>query len=208
MVHPDNNPKAGVKVPEKVNEDAKPNEVRDNVKKIVVAINVRQQFTNEMNFTSRLHLFEWIQIEASKFGFDVVIARSDNGSSRRQEFVVMTCERSGKYVPKVQTLKHDDTKSRKCVCPFKLCASCRINGLWCFSVICGIHNHALDTKLQGHPIVCRLKSEEKEFISELSIIKVASRNILVDLKRKDHKVFQISGRYTMNVINRASRKEV
>lgn len=38
MVHPDNIPKAGVKVMEKANEDAKSNEVNDDVKTIVIAI--------------------------------------------------------------------------------------------------------------------------------------------------------------------------
>ncbi|XP_058767928.1 uncharacterized protein LOC131641650 [Vicia villosa] len=51
-------------------------------------------------------------------------------------------------------------------------------------VICGKHNHALDTKQQGHPIVGRLKPEEKEIISKMSIIKVSPRNILADLKHK------------------------
>ena len=55
---------------------------------------------------------------------------------------------------------------------------------WKFSVISYKHNHVLGTKLQDHPIVGQLKSEEKEIISEMSIIKVAPRNILADLKRK------------------------
>ncbi|XP_058776374.1 uncharacterized protein LOC131650671 [Vicia villosa] len=74
-------------------------------------------------------------MEASKLGFGVVIGRSKNDTSIRQAFVVMTCERSGKYVSKIRKLKHDDTGSRKCECPFKLRASCRVDGLWRFSVI-------------------------------------------------------------------------
>ncbi|XP_058733982.1 protein FAR1-RELATED SEQUENCE 5-like [Vicia villosa] len=73
---------------------------------------------------------------------------------------------------------------KKCACLFKLRVSCRINDLWRFSVICGLHNHTLETKLHGHPIACRLSRQEKDVISELSIIKVAPRNILADLKRK------------------------
>ncbi|XP_058776948.1 uncharacterized protein LOC131651297 [Vicia villosa] len=129
MVHPDNIFRDGVDVPEEVNGDAMLNEVNGDVKTIVVAIDVRQDFTNEMTFTSRQHLLEWNRIEASKLGFGIVIARSDNGTSRRQAFIVMTCERGGKYVPKIQKFKHDDTGSRKCLCPFKLRVSCRVDGL-------------------------------------------------------------------------------
>ncbi|XP_058726909.1 uncharacterized protein LOC131598310 [Vicia villosa] len=184
MVDPDNIVRDALEVPEEVNVDAKSKESSNNLKTIVVAVDVRPQFINEMTFTCCEHLLQWIRNEASKLGFSIVIARSDNGTSRRQTFVVMGCERGGKYVPTNQKLKHDDTRSRKCACPFKLRVSCRVDSLWCFSIICGIHNHALKTKLHGHPIVCRLNREEKDSISELSIIKVAPRNILSDLKQK------------------------
>ncbi|XP_058776635.1 uncharacterized protein LOC131650959 [Vicia villosa] len=136
MAHPDNIVRDELEVSEEVNVDAKSKEPINDVKTIFVAV-------------------DWVRSEASKLGFGVVIARSDNDTSRRQAFVVMRCERDGK-----------------------------VDGLWHFSVISGIHNHALKTKLHGHPIVCRLNREEKDSISELSIIKVAPRNIHADLKRK------------------------
>ncbi|XP_058748401.1 protein FAR1-RELATED SEQUENCE 5-like [Vicia villosa] len=123
-------------------------------------------------------------METSKLRFGVVIRRFDNDTIRRQTFVIMRRERSRKYVPKIRKLKHDEIESRKYECPFKLREYCRVGDIWRFNVISGIHNHALDTKLQGHPIVYRLKSEEKEIISEISIIKFVPRNILADLKRK------------------------
>ncbi|XP_058762910.1 uncharacterized protein LOC131636301 [Vicia villosa] len=137
-----------------------------------------------MTFTCREHLLERVRNEASKLGFGIVMTRSDNGTNRRQAFVVMKCERGENYIPTNRKLKHDYTGLRKCVCPFKLCISCRVDGLWRFSVVYGLHNHALETKLHGHPITCRLSREEKDSISELSIIKVAPRNILAKLKRK------------------------
>ena len=48
-----------------------------------------------------------------------------------------------------------------------------MDDLWRFNVMSRMHNHALDTKLQDHPIIGRLKIEEKEIISEMSIIKIA-----------------------------------
>ncbi|XP_058750392.1 protein FAR1-RELATED SEQUENCE 5-like [Vicia villosa] len=108
-----------------------------------------------MTFTCRERLLEWVQNEASKLGFDFVVA----------------------------------------------------------SVIYGLHNHALETKLHGHPIVCRLNREEKDAISELLIIKVMPRNILADLKRK--RLDSISNikkvykeRYKHNISKIGSRSEL
>ncbi|XP_058726817.1 uncharacterized protein LOC131598208 [Vicia villosa] len=107
--------------------------------------------------------------------------RSDNVTNKRQAFVTMRCKRVGKYVSKIRKLKHDDTGSRKCESPFKLHGSCRVDGTWWFSVICGKHNHASNTKPQGRPIVGRFKLDEKEITLEISIIKFATKNILANL---------------------------
>lgn len=56
--------------------------------------------------------------------------------------------------------------------------------MWKFNMIFGIHNHALQTEQINHPAVCRLKLDEKEIISDMSFIRVAPKNILVDLKQK------------------------
>ncbi|XP_058746098.1 uncharacterized protein LOC131618965 [Vicia villosa] len=158
MVHPDLFPKS---ISDKVNDDAKSDEVKDDVKMLVVEIEVRQQFTNDKVFNARQHMLEWVRMEANEFGFGVVIGRSDNDTSRMHAFVTMRCERGGKYVSKIWMSKHDDTKLTKCKCPFKLRESTRVDDTWQFSVISGKHNHSLETKLQGHPIIGRLKSEEK-----------------------------------------------
>ncbi|XP_058726912.1 uncharacterized protein LOC131598315 [Vicia villosa] len=178
MVHPDNIVGDELVVPEGVNVDAKPNEPVNDVKTITVAVDIRPQFTNDMTFACREHVLDWVRNEASKLGFDIVILRFDNGSSRRKSFVVLNCERGEKHVRTNRVLKHDDMGSRKCACPFKLRVTCRIDGLCHFSVICRVHNHALETNLHGHPSACRLSREEKDVISELPTIKVAPRNIL------------------------------
>ncbi|XP_058783444.1 protein FAR1-RELATED SEQUENCE 5-like [Vicia villosa] len=97
MVHPDMFRKA---VSTKVNDDANSDEVNDDAKTIVVEIDVVQQFSNDQVFNARQHMFDWVRMEASKLGFDVVIERSDNSTSRRQAFATIICERGGKYVSK------------------------------------------------------------------------------------------------------------
>src|SRR4051812_33414196 len=108
MVHPDD-----LEVPEEVNVDKEP--VND-VKAMIVAVDVRQQIKNDMSFACREQLLDWVRSEASRLGFDIVILRSDNGSSRQKVFVVLNYERGGKYVPTNRVLKHEDTGSRKCGC--------------------------------------------------------------------------------------------
>src|SRR4051812_26510530 len=157
---------------------------RNLLKTMINAVDVRQEFTNDRSFSTREQLLDWFRNEASKLGFGIFILRSDNGNSRRKAFVVLNCERGGSYAQSNRVLKHEDTGSRKCGCPFKLRATRRVDDLWCLTVICGIHNHALDAKLHGHPMACRLSREEKNVISDLKIVKVAPRNILADLKRK------------------------
>ncbi|XP_050914688.1 uncharacterized protein LOC127129577 [Lathyrus oleraceus] len=123
-------------------------------------------------------------MEASKQEFGVVIGRSDNGSDRRCVFVTMTCERSRKYRTPLQNFKRDNTGSRKCECPFKVCGYMLANKNWRFNVICDLHNHDLCEKLVDHPIACRLMPEEKKCVDYMTLNLVQPKNILTTLKWK------------------------
>src|SRR3954469_16336240 len=153
MVHPNNIVQdGGAVVPEVVN--VKNDSVIDD-RAMINAVDVRQQFTNDRSFGSREHLIDWVRNEASKVGFGIVILRFENGNSRRKAFVVLNCERGGSYAQSNRVLKHEDTGSRKCGLLFKWRSMRGVDDLWPLIVICGIHNHALDSKLHGHPMACR-----------------------------------------------------
>src|SRR3954471_8538221 len=211
MVHPDNNVQDNdAVVPAIVNVN---NDLAIDVNPMINAVDVRQEFTNDRSFGSREHLIDWVRNEASKLGFGIVILRSDNGNSRRKSFVVLNCKQGGSYAQSNRVLKHEDPGSRKCGCPFKLRATRRVDDLWRLTVICGIHNHALDAKLHGHPMACRLSREETNVISDLTIVKVAPRNILADLKRKESdrvsnikQVYNV--RHNIKVLNMGPRSEM
>lgn len=64
-------------------------------------------------------MFQWINMEAGKSGFNIVIERPDSGFNRRQTFMRMRCERSGKYKAHIRKLKCDDTRT-KYKCPFEV----------------------------------------------------------------------------------------
>src|SRR3954469_5414465 len=111
MVYPDNIVQDDdVVVPEVVNVNNDP--VID-VKSMINAVDVRQQFTNDRSFSSREQLIDWVRNEASKLGFGIVILRSDNKNSRRKAFVILNFERGGSYVQSNRVLKHENTGSRK-----------------------------------------------------------------------------------------------
>ncbi|XP_050889094.1 uncharacterized protein LOC127094282 [Lathyrus oleraceus] len=97
-----------------------------------------------------------------KLGFGIVIGRSDNGLDRRQAFVAMICERSGMYQPRLRNFKRDDTRSRKCECPFKLRGYHMGDETWKFNMI----------------------SEERELVLDMTLKMVSLKNILATLKRK------------------------
>lgn len=80
-------------------------------------------------------------------------------------------------------------------------------------MIFDLHNHVLQIELADHPIVCCLKSEEKEIVSETSLIRVAPKNILADLTQKKPKsvsnIKQIyNARYRNNMAIRGTRTEM
>ncbi|XP_058766511.1 uncharacterized protein LOC131640124 [Vicia villosa] len=100
MVHPDN---ISSKLASLVDVSASIDEVVANV------VDVGGDFISKHDFDGRESMLTWIRRKAVDLGFGVVIGRSDNGTARRNPFVTMLCERSGKYNPPLKKFKKDDT---------------------------------------------------------------------------------------------------
>lgn len=58
-------------------------------------------------------------------------------------------------------------------------------------MLCGVHNHGLNHKLVGNPIISRLDSEEKKIVAEMKMNLVQLKNISATLKQKDPIVSQL-----------------
>ncbi|XP_028180899.1 protein FAR1-RELATED SEQUENCE 6-like [Glycine soja] len=111
--------------------------------------------------------------------------RSDTytGSRGRTSFVLIGCERSGKYKGRKKEFVRKDTGTRKCGCPFKIRGKPVHEGEgWAVKLICGIHNHELVKTLVGHPYAGRLTDDEKNIIADMTKSNVKPRNILLTLK--------------------------
>ncbi|XP_006589838.2 uncharacterized protein [Glycine max] len=112
--------------------------------------------------------------------------RSDTytGSRGRTSFVLIGCERSGKYKCRKKEFVRRDTGTRKCGCPFKIRGKPVHGGEgWMVKLICGIHNHELAKTLVGHPYAGRLTEDEKNIIADMTKSNVKPRNILLTLKK-------------------------
>ncbi|KAH1266063.1 hypothetical protein GmHk_01G001644 [Glycine max] len=73
-------------------------------------------------FECREDVLRWARSVAHENGFMAVILRSDTntGSRGRTTFVLIGCERSGKYRCRKKEFIRRDTGTRKYGCPFKL----------------------------------------------------------------------------------------
>lgn len=151
-------------------------------------------------------MLQWVPTKATILRSDIVIGRLVSCFDRRQTFMTMKCERSGKYKAFIQNLKHDDTGMRKCECPFKLFVHLKANNTWTFNVICGMHNHALCYKLATHSNVSCLNSDEK-LILDMTLDMVKPKNILSTLKWKIPKsVSNIRQVYNINTQNNKAKR--
>ncbi|XP_058784120.1 uncharacterized protein LOC131658885 [Vicia villosa] len=148
-------------------------------------VDVGGDFRCKQDFDDRESMLTWLRRNATNLGFGVVIGRSDNGTVRRNLFVTILCERSGKYHPPLKNFKRDDTGTRKCECQFKTRCYMLASTKWRCFVVCGFYNHDLCAKLQGHSIVCRLNPIKKASIEDMSLNFVQSKNILATLKRNE-----------------------
>jgi len=118
----------------------------------------------------------------------VVILRSDKatGQQGRKTFVLLGCERSGKYRKYRNDLEVSITGTIKCDCPFRLRVKPISNGEgWVLKVICGLHNHDLAETLVGHPYVGRLKPVEHALVVDMTKSLVKPSNILLTLKQNN-----------------------
>ncbi|KAL5134524.1 Protein FAR1-RELATED SEQUENCE 5 [Glycine soja] len=142
-------------------------------------------FNTSQVFATREDVLKWARTVAHENGFVAVIMRFDTytGSRGRTSFVLIGCERSGKYKCRKKEFVRRDTGTRKCGCPFKIRGKPVHGGEgWAVKLICGIHNHELAKTLVGHPYAGRLTDDEKNIIVDMTKSNVKPRNILLTLK--------------------------
>ena len=139
-------------------------------------------------FGTRDELLEWVRKVAFRLGFVVVILRSDKatGAQGRRTYVLLGCERSGKYRKYRTDLDVSITGTRKCDYPFRLWGK-PLKGTdgWVLKVVCGLHNHDLANTLIGPPFASRLRPDEHALVVDMTKSRVKPKNILLTLKENN-----------------------
>ncbi|XP_068483364.1 uncharacterized protein [Phaseolus vulgaris] len=144
-----------------------------------------EAFTTNEVFCDRDELLEWARSVGYSYGFVIVILRSDTWTDQRgrMTFVLLGCERGGKYRWYKKDVDISGTGSRKCECPFRLRGKPIKGGQeWLVELICGSHNHDLAETMVGHPYAGRLNVEEKVMVEDMTKTSVKARNILLTMK--------------------------
>ncbi|XP_068501365.1 protein FAR1-RELATED SEQUENCE 6-like [Phaseolus vulgaris] len=165
--------------------------------------------TNEV-FRDRDELLDWARSVGYSYGFVIVILRSDTwtGQRGRMTYVLLGCERGGKYRRYKKEVDVSQTGSRKCECPFRLRGKPVKGGQgWKVELICGSHNHDLAETMVGHPYAGRLSIEEKVMVEDMSKTAVKPRNILLTMKERNEKnVTTIKQVYNAITVHRRSQR--
>ncbi|KAI5430046.1 hypothetical protein KIW84_034574 [Lathyrus oleraceus] len=135
-------------------------------------------------FGTREEVIRWIKEVGIDNKVTVIISRSDTetGKRGRSNKIIFGCDKGGKH--KISD-SGTQSASKKCGCPFKIRSTPAKDGSgWKIDVKCGLHNHGLPDRLEGHSFIGRLTTDEKQHVADLAKRHVAPRNILLSLQDK------------------------
>ncbi|XP_058775357.1 uncharacterized protein LOC131649622 [Vicia villosa] len=147
-------------------------------------IDTTDVFTTSERFVTREEVICWVKETGINNKVTVIIARSDTetGKRGRSNKVIFGCDKGGKYKDKSET----QSATKRCGCPFKIKSTPAKDGSgWKVDVKCGVHNHGLPDRLEGHSFVGRLTTDEKQHVADLTKRHVPPRHILISLQERD-----------------------
>ncbi|XP_058749048.1 PKS-NRPS hybrid synthetase cheA-like [Vicia villosa] len=148
------------------------------------AIDTTDVFTTSQRFVTREEVIRWVKETGINNKVTVIIARSDTetGKRGRSNKVIFACDKGGKYKDKSET----QSATKRCGCPFKIRSTPAKDGSgWKVDVKCGVHNHGLPDRLEGHSFVGRLTTNEKQHVADLTKRHVPPRHISISLQERD-----------------------
>ena len=141
-------------------------------------------FSTNERWREREELLGWVRRQAARSGFTICIDKS----SLKRPYLTMQCEMSGEYKPPKtrKKLNLEGIGSKKHQCSF------RLQGFfdndtndWWIAMLCEMHNHDLEEKLQGHLLAGRLNAEEKKKVINMTKSLTVPRNILTNLNQNN-----------------------
>ncbi|XP_058762065.1 putative protein FAR1-RELATED SEQUENCE 10 [Vicia villosa] len=149
------------------------------------SVDTTDVFVTGQKFTTREEAISWIKEVGIRNKVTVIIACSNikTGKRGRRDKLVFGCDRGGKYK---KTDSETQSASKRCGCPFKIRSTPSKDGSgWKIDVKCGVHNHGLPDRFEGHAFVSRLNTDDKQHIVDLTKRHVPPRHILLSLQERD-----------------------
>ncbi|KAI5389562.1 hypothetical protein KIW84_075013 [Lathyrus oleraceus] len=149
-----------------------------------ICVDTTDAFMTTERFGTREEVIRWIKEVGIDNKVTVIISRSDTetGKRGRSNKIIFGCDKGGKH--KISD-SGTQSASKKCGCPFKIRLTPAKDGSgWKIDVKCGLHNHGLPDRLEGHSFIGRLTTDEKQHVADLAKRHVAPRNILLSLQDK------------------------
>ncbi|KAI5439944.1 hypothetical protein KIW84_025343 [Lathyrus oleraceus] len=149
-----------------------------------ICVDTTDAFMTTKRFGTREEVIRWIREVGIDNKVTVIISRSDTetGKRGRSNKIIFGCDKGGKH--KISD-SGTQSASKKCGCPFKIRSTPAKDGSgWKIDVKCGLHNHGLPDRLEGHSFIGRLTTDEKQHVADLAKRHVAPRNILLSLQDK------------------------
>ncbi|KAI5392686.1 hypothetical protein KIW84_060021 [Lathyrus oleraceus] len=153
-----------------------------------ICVDTTDAFMTTERFGTREEVIRWIKEVGIENKVTVIISHSDTetGKRGRSNKIIFGCDKGGKH--KISD-SGTQSASKKCGCPFKIRSTPAKDGSgWKIDVKCGLHNHGLPDRLEGHSFIGRLTTDEKQHVADLAKRHVAPRNILLSLKHDDSEV--------------------
>ncbi|KAI5394252.1 hypothetical protein KIW84_061086 [Lathyrus oleraceus] len=147
-----------------------------------VCVDTTDAFITTERFGIREEVIRWIKEVGIDNKVTVIISRSDTetGKRGRSNKLIFGCDKSGKHK---STDSGTQSASKKCGCPFKTRPTPAKDGPgWKIDVKCGLHNHGLPDRLEGHSFIGRLTTDEKQHVADLTKRHVPPRHILLSLQ--------------------------
>ena len=151
-------------------------------------------FKTNARWKEREELLGWVRRQAARAEFTICIDKS----SLKRPYLPMQCEMRGIYKPPKTRKKPnlEGIDSRKCQCPF------RLKGFfdndtndWWIAMLCGMHNHDLEEKLQGHLLAGILSVSEKKKVIDMTKSLTVPQNILTNLKQNNKGSVTVGTKY-------------
>lgn len=133
-----------------------------------IRVDTYDAFVTTQRFDMREDVIRWIKEVGTRNKVIVIITLSDTETRKiwRNNKVIFDCDKDGKYKD-TNSETQSETKKRGCPLKIRLTPAKYWFG-WKIDVKCGLLNHGLPGRLEGHSFVGRLSTYEKQHVVDLT----------------------------------------